>query len=175
MQFGVVVVSNYVKLFFTLIFGFFLGVTIKRVYEENVFHAWVWPEPPVVLNCYGKALPEEVVVRAIEYWTLRGFPIAMYEMRPTKETCSHEYLEGFIMIRRDSHLKSINVLGQTARRTQLNWMRSAVIKLRPGSYNLDLLLEHELGHALGLGHVGVKGHVMHPMYMQIGSNFWFPK
>ena len=175
MRCGVAAMSKNVKLFLTLIFGFFLGLVIKRVYEENIFHAWTWPRPPVVLNCYGNPLPEEVVVRAIGYWTVRGFPIAMYEMNPSKEACDNEHLEGFIIIRRDAHLNNINVLGQTARRTQLSWMRSAVIKLRPGSYNLDLLLEHELGHALGLGHVEVKGHIMHPMYMQIGSRFWFPE
>ena len=175
MQYGVVVMSKNAKLFLTLIFGFILGLAIKIVYEKNIFHAWSWPEAPVVLNCYGKALPEAVIVRAIDYWTVRGFPIAMYEFNPSKATCENEYLEGFIIIRRDAHLKNVNVLGQTARRTQLHWMRSAVIKLRPGTYNLDLLLEHELGHALGLGHVEIKGHIMHPMYMQIGSNFWFPE
>ena len=174
MQFGVVRVSRNFKLFLTLIFGFCLGLAMKRVYEANVFHAWVWPEPPIVVNCYGAALPEIVVVRAIEYWTLRGFPIAMYEMNPTKETCKHKYLEGFIIIRRDAKLENVKVLGSTLRYTQLNWMKGAVIKLRPGTYNLDLLLEHELGHALGFGHVEVEGHIMHPMYMQIGSNFWIP-
>ena len=174
MQFGDVKVSKNFKLFLTLVFGFCLGLMIKRVYEASVFHAWVWPDPPVVINCYGKPLPEVVVVRAIEYWTLRGFPIAMYEMNPSKETCEHEFIEGFIIIRRDPSLENINVLGSTSRHTQLTWMRSAVINLRPGSYNLDLLLEHELGHALGLGHVEVEGHIMHPMYMQIGRNFWIP-
>jgi hypothetical protein len=167
--------SKQFNLFITLIFGFFLGLGMKRVYEANVFQAWVWPEPPVILNCYGKPLPEIVVIRAINYWTLRGFPIAMYEMNPSKETCAHEYLEGFIIIRRDARLNNINVLGQTARYTQLRWMRGAVIKLRPGTYNLDLLLEHELGHALGLGHVEVVGHIMHPAYMQMGTKFWFPE
>ena len=166
--------SNHFKLFITLIFGFFLGLFIKRVYEENVFHAWVWPDAPVVLNCYGAALPEIVVVRAIDYWTTRGFPISFYEMNPSKETCNNDYLEGFIIIRRDTNLKNENVLGQTARYTHLKWMRGAVIKLRPGTYNLDLLLEHELGHAMGLGHVEVVGHIMHPMYMQMGRNFWIP-
>ena len=66
MLYGVAVMSKNIKLFLILLFGFCLGLTIKRVYEESVFHAWVWPEPPVVLNCYGKPLPEIVVVRAIE-------------------------------------------------------------------------------------------------------------
>jgi len=167
--------SKHFKLFLTLMLGFFLGLGMKRVYELNVFQAWVWPEPPVILNCYGKPLPEIVVVRAVNYWTVRGFPIAMYEMNPSKETCAHEYLEGFIIIRRDARLNNVNVLGQTARYTQLRWMRGAVIKLRPGTYNLDLLLEHELGHALGLGHVEVVGHIMHPMYMQMGTKFWVPE
>jgi len=167
--------NKHFKLFLTLIFGFILGLSLKRVYESNVFHAWSWPEPPVIINCYGKALPEAVVVRAIEYWTIRGFPIAMYEMNPSKETCKHKYIEGFIIIRRDANLRNENVLGSTSRYTQINWMKGAVIKLRPGTYNLDLLLEHELGHALGLGHVEVVGHIMHPMYMQMGRNFWFPK
>mgnify|MGYP001284725442 FL=1 len=174
MLFGDAAMSRNFKLFLTLIFGFCIGLGAKRIYESTVFHAWVWPNPPVVVNCYGKALPEVVVVRAVEYWTLRGFPIAFYEMNPSKETCVHEFLEGFIIIRRDPSLENINVLGSTARHTQLSWMRSAVIRLRPGSYNLDLLLEHELGHALGLGHVEVEGHIMHPMYMQIGPNFWIP-
>ena len=174
MQSGVAVVSKNLKLFLTLMFGFCLGLAIKRVYEANVFHAWSWPQPPVILNCYGAPLPEIVVVRAINYWTMRGFPIAFYEMNPSKETCNNEYLEGFIMIKRDANLRNEKVLGSTSRYTQVNWMKGAVIKLRPGTYNLDLLLEHELGHALGLGHVEVVGHIMHPMYMQMGRNFWIP-
>jgi hypothetical protein len=174
MQSGVVVMNKYLKLFITLIVGFIVGLTMKVVYEKNVFQAWVWPEPPIVLNCYGKIFPEVVVVRAIDYWTTRGFPIAMYEMNPSKETCEKEYIEGFIIISREPNLNHENVLGQTARYTRLMWMRGAVIKLRPGGYNLDLLLEHELGHALGLGHVEIEGHIMHPMYMDIGPNFWFP-
>jgi len=27
---------------------------------------------------------------------------------------------------------------------------------------------------MGLGHVEVVGHIMHPMYMQMGRNFWIP-
>ena len=167
--------NRFSKLFLSLMLGFSIGLSFKGVYESNVFYAYKWKSPPVVVNCYGKILPEIVVVRAIEYWTLRGFPIAFYEMNPSKETCNNEYLEGFIMIKRDANLRNEKVLGSTSRYTQVNWMKGAVIKLRPGTYNLDLLLEHELGHALGLGNDEVVGHIMHPMYMQMGSKFWFPE
>ena len=67
MLFGAVGMSKNFKLFLTLIFGFLIGLSLKRVYEANVFHAWTWPSPPIVVNCYGKVLPEIVVVRAVVY------------------------------------------------------------------------------------------------------------
>lgn len=161
-------------LLLSLIFGLVAGFCFKRTYSQNVFHAFVWHNPPIVLNCYGNVLPESVVVRAIDYWAMRGFPIESYDMVPTEKACEQDYIPGFIIIKRDRFLKEPDILGQTERRTKMIWMRSAVIKLRPGSYKLDLLLEHELGHALGMGHVEIEGHVMHPMYMQLGPGFWFP-
>ena len=174
MQSGVAAMSKAFKLFLVGILGFLVGLSFKTVYEKNVFHAYKWLDPPVILNCYGEPLPEVVVVRAIDYWTLRGFPIAFYEMNPSKETCDNEFLQGFIMIKRDAHLKNDNALASTSRHTRFNWFIGAVIKLRPGTYNLDLLLEHELGHALGLGHVEVEGHIMHPLYHKMGRMFLVP-
>lgn len=175
MQSGVVVMSRAFKLILVGILGFLIGLSIKFVYESNVFHAFKWGDPPIILNCYGTPLPEAVVVRAIDYWTLRGFPIAFYEMNPSSETCMEEHIEGFIIIRRDELPNDPNVLAKTLRRTRYTWVLSGVIKLKPGTYNLDLLLEHELGHALGLGHVEVEGHIMHPLYMSMGTKFWIPK
>ena len=167
--------SKYAKALLSLILGFVVGLNIKFVYESNVFHAYKWGDPPVILNCYGATLPEAVVVRAIDYWTLRGFPISFYVMKPSKETCEKAYIEGFIMIKRDELPNDINVLAKTARHTRFTWIVAGVVKLKPGTYNLNLLLEHEIGHALGLGHVAIKGHIMHPMYMSMGTKFWIPK
>ena len=91
------------------------------------------------------------------------------------ETCAQEYIEGFIIIRRDELPDDPKALAKTARLTRLTWVVAGIIKLKPGTYNLDLLLEHELGHALGLGHVEVEGHIMHPLYMSMGTKFWIPK
>jgi len=35
-----------------------------------------------------------------------------------------------------------------------------------------LSLEHELGHALGWSHIHIRGHIMHPEWMQIGEDFY---
>ena len=167
--------SRAFKLILVGILGFLVGISIKVAYKSTVFHAYKWGDPPIILNCYGKTLPETVVIRAIDYWTLRGFPIGFYEMNPSSETCMEEHIEGFIIIRRDKLANDPNVLAKTARLTRVTWVVAGVIKLKPGTYNLDLLLEHELGHALGLGHVEVEGHIMHPLYMSMGTKFWIPK
>ena len=36
------------------------------------------------------------------------------------------------------------------------------------------LLEHELGHAFGLGHLDDPGHIMHPRYEYMGKKFYIP-
>ncbi len=175
MQYGAAVMSKILKLIIIGILGFIIGLNAKTIYEKHVFYAFKWSQPPIILNCYGAPLPEAVVVRAIDYWTLRGFPIEMYNMNPSADTCLQDYIEGFIIIRRDELLDDPSVLANTARHTRLHWVVASVIKLKPGTYNLSLLLEHELGHALGLGHVEVEGHIMHPLYMSMGTKFWIPE
>ena len=49
---------------------------------------------------------------------------------------------------------------------------SAVISA--GGLLVDLLNEHELGHALGFAHIEEEGHIMHPIYGKMGKNFWIP-
>ena len=58
---------------------------------------------------------------------------------------------------------------------EINFRRGAMFaarRLMELPKNLDLLLEHELGHAFGYGHYDVKGHIMHSLYEQMGPMFW---
>ena len=115
------------------------------------------------------------MIRAIDYWTLRGHEIGFYEHSPPASICDHEYVEGFIILRKEKRFwMESGVLANTRRWTRLGKVRAAVITYKGGSQNLSLINEHELGHALGYVHVKEEGHIMHPTYGKMGPKFWIP-
>ena len=81
-----------------------------------------------------------------------------------------------LIIKVKSYNKFLNpeTLAITQRYTNFYRIDSADIMMRVGSQNLDLLLEHEIGHALGYGHVDSPNHIMNPKYEKIGEKFWIP-
>ena len=159
------------------VLGLSIGITGKMVYESSVLKPWAWDQGvgPIIINCYGDDFPELHLVRAIDYWVVRGESVGFYEMNPPAQVCENDHLDGFIILRKAPRGKlSESTIAATTRRTQVFKMKSAVIWFRPGSYNLDLIIEHELGHAFGYGHLEEEGHIMHPSYNKMGSKFWVP-
>ena len=57
----------------------------------------------------------------------------------------------------------------------MNKIVSAVIEFDVGTYRIDNVFEHELGHALGYGHVEIEGHIMHPLWEKMSPKFWIPE
>lgn len=154
--------------------GFFSGQCIKFTYEATTFQPYHWPTPPIIVNCYGKDFSELQMIRAIDYWALRGQNIGFYEHDPPKEVCDEKWLDGWIIIRKAGSMSDDSTLAVTIRKTSLNKMRGAVIRYRPGSFNIDLINEHELGHAFGFMHVEKEGHIMHPHLEKMGRDFYKP-
>ena len=156
------------------VLGFSIGTTVKIVYEASIFKPYEWPvnSPPIIINCYGEDFSAAQLTRAIDYWTIRGQHIGFYEHNPSSSICENEWLEGFIILRKSEALrKNDRTLANTKRYTSLTTMRGAVIHYTPGAQNLDLINEHELGHALGFSHVEQVGHIMHPLYHKMGRDF----
>ena len=160
----------------SLVAGFALGLGIKTVYESSTFKPYEWKTPPIIVNCYGEDFSELQMIRAIDYWTVRGNEIGFYEHNPPQSICeSKDMVHGFIVLRKAKWWQLDGpTLANTKRMTSGLRLVAATITYRPGSQNLDLLNEHELGHALGFAHVEVEGHIMHPIYGKMGDKFWVP-
>ncbi len=164
-------------MFLVFCIGFVIGLFLQVVYEANVLKAYDCPDnyPPIILNCYGEDFSELQMTRAISYWTLRGHNIGFYEHSPPEKVCKEKHLHGFIILRKAKFFElSGNTLAATKKGTAGLEIKWAEIIYQPGSQNLDLINEHELGHALGYGHVEKLGHIMHPKYNKMGPKFWLP-
>lgn len=160
----------------SLVLGFLLGLGIKIAYESSTFKPYEWKTQPIIANCYGDDFSELQMTRAIHFWTMRGESIGFYEHNPPDSICnSKEMIHGFIVLRKAKWWQiDGTTLASTRRMTTGFTMVAATITYKPGSQNLDLLNEHELGHALGYSHVEQEGHVMHPLYSRMGEGFWVP-
>mgnify|MGYP001245204527 FL=1 len=157
----------------SLIIGFLLGLAIKYRYEASMFEPYTWKHPPAIINCYGPDFNEYQIKRAINYWEDNGYPIGFYEHDPPSSVCDNSWLEGFIILRRTRSLPA-NTIASTQRYSRYFEMIGAIIYYQSGSFNLDLINEHELGHALGFTHIDEPGHIMHPLYHKMGRQFWLP-
>lgn len=158
------------------IVGFGIGLGIKFLYEAKTFQAYTWDGyEPIILNCYGEDFSELQMIRAIDYWVLRGHNIGFYEHNPPESLCKEEDLWGMIILRKaPGRMLGPSTLASTTRGTTGLIIRSAEIYYQPGAQNLHLINEHELGHAFGYSHVEIEGHIMHPQYHRMGESFWVP-
>jgi hypothetical protein len=159
-----------------LIVGFAVGMGIKIAYESSNFKPYDWlADDPIIINCYGSDFSEPQMMRAIEYWRVRGHNIGFYEHNPPADVCKSADLWGFIIIKKKQNGFDDGTIATTIRRTTGLKIRSATIYYSPGSFNLDLINEHELGHAFGYGHIKIDNHIMHPEYNRMGNEFYFPE
>lgn len=166
-------VLNTVWVFVSFLVGIILGTLFIISYEKLTFRPFNWTEDPIVLNCYGKELDELYIVEAIHYWTIKGHSFSYIENNPPPHLCESDFIRGFIMIKKRD--LPYNTLGVTRRRVIMNKIVSAIIEFDAGTYRIDNVFEHELGHAIGYGHVEEEGHIMHPLWEKMSPKFWIPE
>jgi len=66
-------------------------------------------------------------------------------------------------------LKGKLAVTSTVKYIDTNTLHSATITIHSFALNKRYTLEHEIGHALGWGHVETAGHIMNPKWVNIGS------
>jgi len=154
--------------------GFILGFTLRYHVEGSKFILAEWEKPPVVVVCEDSQITPYRVAKAIEWWGIRGYDIEYYHFDNSGVLCNAGlFTTGIIFIRGEGTIDK-GLYAVTTRLAFSGEMRSASILLPNQHKYMSRLLEHELGHALGLTHVEVLGHMMHPIHEQGGEKFWVP-
>jgi len=164
--------NSLIKLLISLTIGFFIGTAAKEVYNLTAKQPCSWKQPPIIINCID-TIDEETIKRAVKYWSSKGEEIYFYEYRVISNICDNPTLTpGLIIIAKEGKNKLEDaVLASTSRSSKLGDIISAIIYFKPGTENLPLLLEHELGHAFGYTHRKITGNIMNPYYDLMGTRF----
>ena len=165
---------RYLYVFLAGVAGFVLGFFFRVALEGSNLVVAEWREEPIIVVCPDSSLSPVRVAQAIEWWNIRGFKISHFHFDQTNTICSEgRFMDGIIFIRAVGKIDP-EFYATTARFTVGSRLFSADILLPNRNRNMDRLLEHELGHALGLTHVEELGHMMHPIHSLGGEKFWIP-
>ena len=108
----------------------------------------------------------------VSFWENHGHKVAFIEQNPPDILCEAESMDGWIILKMKQ--QDGETLAVTKRRVAFGKIKSSIIYFNPGSYRLENVIEHELGHAFGYKHIDEVGHVMHPEWGKMGPNFWLP-
>jgi len=163
------------KIYVLIVFffaGTLIGTALVIKYESQNFKPWSWKSDPIILNCYGEDLNIDYIERSTKYWSNLNHDVAFIEQNPSSKICSKRFIDGFIILKKRNNDPS--TLAYTERKILLGEIRAATIYFSPGSFKLENLIEHELGHAFGYTHIEEVGHIMHPTYEKMGNKFWIP-
>jgi hypothetical protein len=165
---------NFAYIFLSAMIGFALGISIRISIDANRFIVAEWSVDPVVVVCSDSSLTSYRVAKAIEWWGIREKHISYYHFDHENEICGKRVVPKGIILIRSSGVLPQHTYAVTTRFAKRDEMISAIITLPNQNNNMPRLLEHELGHALGMAHVDVVGHIMNPTHEYGGENFWIP-
>jgi hypothetical protein len=134
-----------------------------------------WIRPPTIVVCY-QDFPIYLLYRAVDFWKTRGKEIEDIIPNAPSGICSVAHIPDTIIIRQARHKQlKMGQLAVTERRADPDGnMISSVIWFDPKRIHYRLIIEHELGHGLGLGHVNRDNHVMNPWTEKMGLDYWIP-
>ena len=131
-----------------------------------------WHTIPKIVVCHTAPIEELSVKSAVVFWTRLGYKFRTTLYKKDTAACSDDTPNGYIVI----HLVSkelrekmdTNILAETHfyvdRYTkEIGWAKIYLVTKPP-----KLVLEHEIGHALGFLHYNKNGHLMHEKLIYSG-------
>ena len=163
-----------------VIIGILLGsstYTDEIYLKTNEETNFKWESKPRVIICYPD-IPMQYLMRALDWWAIRGYKVENVTNNPNSGLCGLDMVPNTIIIRR-AEIDELDAekMAITRRFSLGPYMVAAEVVFKREHIHKPLIVEHELGHAFGFTHVDQSeiGHIMNPMYEDMGQNFWPPK
>lgn len=125
-----------------------------------------WAEEPVLILCPSAPFTLEELQMVADKWESRGHH---FEDVLDFSSCSDYQIPGFITIKTAGREIGNNHAGHA--RTSYDIETGIISGSSIEIFKDDLLvLEHEIGHALGYDHTNRRGHIMHPQTDGLGPD-----
>ena len=128
-----------------------------------------WGALPTVRICSNAPISKHRIEEALGFWRALGYEFGTIVYNDETDWCYGDTYFGSIVIMPNQTPFSGPTLAQTKRIAYNELVVGARIEIRADSYDRPLLLEHELGHALGWPHYNVEGHIMHKALNKCGK------
>mgnify|MGYP003739313863 CR=1 FL=1 len=130
-----------------------------------------WVSTPDILIC-DNVVPTRKVKAAAEFWSQLGYSFGEINDEPSQYECMQRKTNQIVFQLPTQGIAFENNLALT--KTYIEKSQSinlrAEIYILPKSHEKILVVEHELGHALGWGHTGGSYHLMNPRWERIGHH-----
>jgi predicted Zn-dependent protease len=135
---------------------------------------WSDETKPYLLLC-DDFIPMSSAEAAVAFWKNLGYQFRNVKIGdPIAECETPDAPFGSIRVKLPtsataSILKGKLAVTSTVKYIDTNTLHSATITMHSFALDKRYTLEHEIGHALGWGHVETTGHIMNPKWVNIGS------
>ena len=145
------------------------GAVETVAHRESVPLRSYWKEPPQIVICDGVTTVQRVRA-ATRFWESIGYKFGKISVDPDPLSCYSDKL-GVIKVQlpsTDEPMGNNMATTNTSRFVATGEAIYSTIRIMPYEAGRELILEHELGHALGWMHIRSEGHIMHPECVSVG-------
>jgi|ETNvirnome_2_300_1030623.scaffolds.fasta_scaffold21375_1 hypothetical protein len=131
-----------------------------------------WLKPPQVVVCMDAPISQIQLNSALSLWTRLGYKFGQthYKSTDVHTACTMDTPAGYIVINLVPRETSINPTSLAETRffvnNNTNEIEWATINMRPDVR--PMVLEHEIGHAMGFLHYDTASHLMHSKWALTG-------